>query len=133
MRGLFTACLLALSSACSPTLYDYRPGVDEVSHDGDVAPAGEGDCSANSGPFVVRLIETWVYNALPNETVTVAIIKADCSAETLSTLGPGERFDSIFGSQDVIQVRLADGALHSAWIFDATSNFPEAAVVVLPE
>lgn len=132
MRGLFWAAILVLSGACAPTLYDYRPGVDVVSHDGDVAPAEEGDCSANSDPFLVRIIETWVYNALPDETVTVAIIKDDCSAETLTTLGPGARFDERFGTGDVIQVRLADGSLHSAWVFDSTSNFPEAAVVVLP-
>lgn len=124
---------LGLLGGCTPTLYDYRPGVDTVSHDGDVAEADEAACSANRDQFAVRVIETWVYNALPNETVTVAIIKADCTPETLSTLGPGERFDSSFGSQDVIQVRRSDGTLHSAWIFDSTSNFPEAAVVVLPE
>ena len=131
--GLGLLALGSLLMACAPTLYDYRPGLDKVSHDGDVAPAAAEDCSADSDPFLVRIIETWIYNALPNETVTVAIIKDDCSAETVSTLGPGERFDSTFGSQDVIQVRLADGSLHSAWIFNSTSNFPEAAVVVLPE
>ena len=132
MKGLLTVGL-AVFSGCTPTLQDYRPGVDVVSHDGDVAPAGEGDCSGNSDQFLVRIIETWVYNALPDETVTVDIIKDDCSAETLSTLGPGERFDTSFGSEDVIQVRRSDGSLHSAWVFDSTSNFPEAAVVVLPE
>ena len=132
MKGLLIVGLAVLGG-CTPTLQDYRPGVDRVSHDGDVAEADEAACSANSDPFLVRIIETWIYNALLDETVTISVIKDDCTPETLGTLAPGARFDSKFGSQDVIQVRRADGSLHSAWVFDSTSNFPEAAVVVLPE
>lgn len=124
--------LVWLLGACSPTLHDFEPGKDTLSHDGDVAPTDAATCSTNADAFAVRIIDTWIYNALPDTDVQVLWIKAGCVEEDLGVLGPGQRLDTKFGSDDVMQVRLTDGTVHSTWIFNSTSNFPEAAVVVLP-